>query len=251
MSSTIERFSNRVANYVKYRPDYPREIIAWLEGLDALSDTSVVADIGCGPGISSRMFLENGNRVIGVEPNAAMRSAAESEMAAFPNFSVVDGTSEETSLSDASVDLVVAAQAFHWFEPKRTRDEFSRILRSGGAIVLIWNERQLDTTPFLIEYEQFLLKYATDYEKVRHENVDHGALRTFFGNDYYAATFQNLQEFDLEGLRGRLLSASYMPSETDAVFAHMADDLRALFAKHSENDRIKVFYDTNVYCARA
>ena len=251
MSSTVDRFSNRVANYVKYRPDYPREIVGWLKRLDALSDTSVVADIGCGPGISSRMFLENGNRVFGIEPNADMRSAAVEQLAAFPNFTLVGGTSEHTTLPDASVDLVVAAQAFHWFDPKKARAEFSRILGSNGAIVLIWNERQLDTTPFLIEYEQFLLKYATDYEKVRHENVDAKALREFFGNDYHATTFQNLQEFDLDGLRGRLLSASYMPSETDAIFDQMIEELRVLFAKHSENDRIKVFYDTNVYCARA
>ncbi|HVF47932.1 MAG TPA: hypothetical protein VNA17_10235, partial [Pyrinomonadaceae bacterium] len=133
----------------------------------------------------------------------------------------------------------------------RARAEFSRILRPSGAIVLIWNERQLDTTPFLIDYEQFLLKYAIDYEKARHENVDQRALREFFGNDYHAATFPNLQEFDFAGLRGRLLSASYMPSETDAIFGQMTEDLRVLFAKHNENDRIKVFYDTNVYCARA
>lgn len=251
MSGTIERFSNRVANYVKYRPDYPREIIGWLKGLNLLTDSSVVADIGCGPGISSRMFLENGNRVFGVEPNAGMRSAAESELAGFPNFSVADGTSDRSNLPDASVDLAVAAQAFHWFDPKKTRVEFSRILRPGGAIVLFWNERQLDTTPFLIDYEQLLLKYATDYEKVRHENVDQNALREFFGNDYHAATFQNLQEFDFDGLRGRLLSASYMPSETDAAYGQMIDELRVLFAKHNENGRIKVFYDTNVYCARA
>src|SRR5258708_29430755 len=127
MTDTIERFSNRVANYVKYRPGYPREIVGFLEAKCGLTHESVIADIGCGTGISSRMFLENGSRVIGVEPNAAMRAAAEEYLAGFPNFMPVDGTSDRTTLPDASVDLVVAAQAFHWFEPEKTRPEFGRI----------------------------------------------------------------------------------------------------------------------------
>ena len=250
MPNTIERFSNRVANYIRYRPDYPREIVDYLKTNGCLSDKSIVADIGCGPGISSRMFLENGNRVFGVEPNAAMRAAAAEQLAAFDLFTVVGGTSDNTSLSDASIDLVVAAQAFHWFDPKKTRPEFHRILKPDGSIILIWNERQLETTPFLIEYEAFLVKYAYDYGSVRHENIKHEELSGFFQNEYESATFQNVQIFDFEGIKGRMLSASYMPNENDAIFDQMIEELRCLFAKHSENDKIKVFYDTNVYHSR-
>lgn len=250
MTDTVERFSNRVENYIKYRPDYPREIVAFLAENCGLTTASVIADIGCGPGISSRMFLENGNRVIGVEPNAAMRHAAAEQMAAYGAFSVVDGTSEQTTLPDASVDMVIAAQAFHWFDAEKTRPEFQRILTPGGHIVLMWNERQLGTTPFLIEYEAFLLKYATDYTKVRHENVDGERLEAFFQKPYDAATFQNVQVFDFEGLKGRLFSASYMPSETADVSGAMIDELAMLFAKHNENGKIKVFYDTNVYTSQ-
>lgn len=251
MTDTVERFSNRIANYIKYRPDYPREIVPYLAERCGLTRESVIADIGCGPGISSRMFLENGNRVIGVEPNDGMRGAAMEQLAAFPGFTAVGGSSEATTLPDASIDMVVAAQAFHWFDPEAARREFRRILRPGGYIVLIWNERQLTTTPFLIEYEELLLKYATDYAKVRHENIDQLKLREFFQAEYGSATFQNVQIFDFEGLKGRMLSSSYMPSETDDIYETMIGELRALFANHNESGKIRVFYDTNVYYSPA
>jgi SAM-dependent methyltransferase len=247
MSDTVERFSNRVQNYVKYRPDYPREIIGFLRGKCRLTRESIVADIGCGPGTSSRMFLENGNRVIGVEPNAAMRAAAEQYLAAFPFFRIVDGTAEHTGLPDASVDMVVAAQAFHWFKADKTRPEFHRILKPDGHIVLIWNVRQLDTTPFLIEYEAFVQHYSSEYEVVRHENITGNEISEFFGGTYDSASFPNLQEFDFDGLKGRMLSSSYMPSETDPIYGEMIEQLQILFAKHAESGKIKVFYDTNVF----
>ncbi len=247
MTDTVERFSNRVENYVKYRPDYPREVIDYLEANCGLTTASVLADVGCGTGISTKLFLENSNRVFGVEPNAAMRAAAEEYLAPFPNFTSVEGTSDDTTLPDASVDLVVAAQAFHWFDAEKTRPEFKRILKPCGHIVLIWNERQLDTTPFLVEYEAFLLKYADDYTHVRHENIQIKELQDFFQKEYVAVTFPNQQIFDFEGLKGRMLSASYMPSEADPMFETVVDDLRRLFAKHAANDRIIVLYDTNVY----
>ncbi len=243
----VERFSNRVENYVKYRPDYPREIIPYLEQHCGLTRDSVIADVGCGTGVSSRMFLENGNTVIGVEPNEAMRAAAVEQLENLPNFKIVDGTSSKTTLADTSLDFVIAAQAFHWFDAERTRPEFVRILKPDGHIVLIWNERQTDTTPFLKEYEAFLLKFAYDYGTVRHENIEAKKLREFFQNEYGSATFPNIQIFDFDGLKGRMLSASYMPNEKDEIFDAMIQELQTLFAKHEENGRIRVLYDTNVY----
>lgn len=250
MTDSVERFSNRVANYVKYRPDYPREIVAYLASNCRMTHESLIADIGCGTGLSSQLFLENCNTVIGVEPNDAMRAAAVEFLSDFPDFRIVDGTSEATTLPDASVDVVVAAQAFHWFDPVKTRTEFHRILKPNGHIVLIWNERQLTTTPFLVEYEQFLLKYAADYTKVRHENISRERLRDFFQKEYTSKTFQRSQVFNFDGLLGRMLSSSYMPSEADAVFDEMAKELQALFAKHAENGKIRVLYDTNVYTSQ-
>jgi len=247
MSDPVGRFTNRVENYIKYRPDYPREVIEHLTTNCALTSDAVIADVGCGPGQSSRMFLENGNRVIGVEPNAAMRDAAKEILGEFENFTVVDGTSENTSLPDVSVDFVVAAQAFHWFDAEKTRREFKRILKPSGHVVLMWNERQLDTTPFLVEYEQLLLKYATDYTKVRHENVDALKLGDFFQGEYGSAFFENIKLHDFEGIKGRMFSSSYMPGETDDAAGQLTDELYELFAKHARNGKIEIIYDTRVY----
>jgi SAM-dependent methyltransferase len=247
MANTVTRFSNRVANYVKYRPGYPAEVLELFKNEMGLTKDSVLADVGSGTGLSAKLFLENGNAVYGVEPNAAMRDAAEEYLKDFPTFISHDGTAESTGLDDASMDFVTASQAFHWFDPDKTRAEFTRILKPGGWIALIWNERQLDTTEFLHEYEKLLLKYATDYEKVRHENIDERKLSDFFQTAYRQATFPNVQVFDFDGLRGRLLSASYMPSEDHPSFPALEKELKELFTKHSENDRIRLLYDTNIY----
>jgi len=244
---TVQRFSNRVANYVKYRPGYPTKVVDLLTREMGLAEGSVIADIGSGTGLSSKLFLEHGNTVYGVEPNAAMREAGEQYLKRFPNFISHDGTAENTSLDDASMDFVIAAQAFHWFDADRTLSEFKRILKPGGYVALIWNERQLDSTEFLREYEKLLLKYANDYQNVRHENIDQRRLADFYDGDFKRATFENIQVFDFAGLCGRVLSASYMPTEDDARFPALKKELGGLFAKHAENDRIDVFYDTNIY----
>ncbi len=247
MSDTVTRFSNRVANYVKYRPGYPKEVLELSKTEMGLNQDSVVADIGSGTGLSAKLFLENGNTVYGVEPNAVMREAAEDYLKEFANFVSHDGTAENTNLNDETIDFVIAAQAFHWFDAERTRVEFQRILKPGGLVVLIWNERQLDTTDFLRGYERLLKKYATDYDSVRHENIDQERLGVFFEGEFERATFSNVQVFDFEGLRGRLLSSSYMPAEGHASFPALEKELAELFAKFAESDRIKVFYDTNIY----
>src|SRR5690606_101812 len=239
----VSRFSNRVENYVRYRPGYPAAMMEFFQEELDVGPASTVADIGSGTGLSSRPFVELGCRVYGIEPNAAMRDAAEKFLKGFQNFVSVDGTSENTTLPNDSVDMVIAAQAFHWFDPEPTGREFKRILRSGGFAALIWNERQLDTTDFLREYEQLLLKYGRDYAKVRHENVSEEMLLGFFNAGFERVSFPNEQVFDLAGIRGRLLSSTYMPDENYPSYGAMIDELALLFAKHAENDRIKVFYD--------
>jgi ubiquinone/menaquinone biosynthesis C-methylase UbiE len=247
MASTIERFSNRVENYVKYRPDYPKETLHLFREEMNLQNDSVIADIGAGTGISARMFLENGNPVFGVEPNAAMREAAENFLKEFPNFTSVDGTAENTRLDDESIDFVVAAQAFHWFDETKTRKEFKRILKKNGFVVLMWNERQLDTTAFLKDYEKLLIEFGTDYQKVRHENITKEILGGFFQADFREAVFQNGQTIDFDGLRGRMLSSSYIPSEGNPRFSEMIKNLELLFATHAENGKIDILYDTRIF----
>ncbi len=247
MSDTVERFSNRVANYVKYRPGYPKEVLEVFRAEMNLRENSVIADIGSGTGISTKVFLENGNEVYGIEPNAAMREAAEKYLEDFPKFNSTDGTAENTTLPDDSVDFITAAQAFHWFDPAKTRAEFSRILRAKGFVVLIWNERLLNANDFLREYENFLVKYGNDYEKVRHDNIDGEKLKDFFQKDFSRKTFQNIQTLDFIGLKGRMLSSSYMPSESEESFDPMIAELKSLFDKYAENGKIEILYDTNIF----
>ncbi len=247
MTDTVERFSNRVENYVKYRPHYPPAVLELFRNEMGLTPDSVIADIGSGTGISSELFLKNGNTVYGVEPNEKMREAAEKYLSSFSNFKSINGTAEATTLVDNSVEVVIAGQAFHWFDLEKTKTEFKRILKPGGHIALMWNERQLDTTPYLREYEEFLLKYSNDYEVVRHDKFDAKVLDDYFENGVAAATFPNQQIFDFEGVKGRLLSASYVPSEDDTRYPEMIEELKPLFAKHAQSDKITVFYDTNVY----
>jgi SAM-dependent methyltransferase len=245
MTDTVERFSNRVENYVKYRPSYPKEVLDLFRDEMNLTENSVTADIGSGTGISAKIFLENGNEVFGVEPNAA-----EEFLRDFPKFKSVDGTAENTNLTDNSIDFVIAAQAFHWFDKDKTRTEFKRILRENGFVALIWNERQLDSNDFLREYEELLKKYGTDYEKVRHDNLDRRIFEDSFQTEFSLKTFPNAQLLDFEGFRGRILSSSYMPSADDSRFEPMNIELQRLFAKYAESGKIKVLYNTNIFFAQ-
>jgi SAM-dependent methyltransferase len=250
MTDTVERFSDRVANYVKYRPGYPPEILGVFRDEMNLTENSVIADIGSGTGISARVFLENGNPVFGVEPNAPMRRAAEEFLKDFPRFTSVEGTAENTNLPADSVDFVIAAQAFHWFDRAKTLAEFRRIARENAFVALVWNERQLDATEFLRGYEALLIKYGTDYESVRHDNLDKGIFEASFGREFSVKTFLNVQPLDFEGIRGRMLSSSYIPSAQDARFESMISELRRLFEKYAESGRIQILYSTNIFYTR-
>lgn len=247
MSNSTSRFTDRVENYVKYRPTYPAEIIEYLKSEGILKSDSVIADIGSGTGISAELFLKNGNTVYGVEPNDAMREAGEKLLTAYVNFRSVNATAEETTLPDNSIDLIICAQAFHWFDTTKVRVEFKRILKPAGRICLMWNERILGGNPFLIAYEKLLLKYGTDYKNVRHENIDENKLNDFFDGEYIKKTFPNKQIFDLAGVTGRLLSSSYTPQYDSPLYEPMLAELNEIFEKNQVNGKIEFLYDTNVY----
>ena len=242
-----DRFSNRVENYVKYRPQYPREIVRFMQDELGLDASSVIADIGSGTGFLSRPFLDHGTTVYGVEPNRSMREAGERLLRDYPNFKSVAGTAEATTLEDASVDFITAGQAFHWFDIPRTRREFRRISRPGGWVLLVWNNRLMDTSPFYVAYENLLLKYGTDYTKVSSRHADDAALREFFQTDFNLKVFDNRQDFDYEGFKGRLLSSSYIPLEGDPQYAPMLGELRKIFDEHEQNGQVSFEYDTEVY----
>jgi SAM-dependent methyltransferase len=249
-SDATSRFSDRVENYVRYRPGYPVEALRALQDECGLTASHGVADIASGTGIWTRRLLENGNSVFGVEPNAEMRAAGERWLAPFPAFTSVAGTAEATTLPDASVDFVTAAQAAHWFDRTGARREFARILKPGGWLVLLWNERVTDSTPFLREYEELLLTYGTDYAEVRHENTTELLNEFFDPAPFQERTFAMRQEFDYVGLEGRLLSSSYAPGPQHPKHAPMLGDLRRLFDRHAEGGRVGVDYKTRVYFGR-
>jgi SAM-dependent methyltransferase len=248
--NAITRFSDRVENYVRYRPGYPREAMCALRDECGLSSSHVIADIASGTGIWTRALLENGNPVFGVEPNAEMRAAGEGQLAEFPKFTSVAGTAEATTLPDASVGFVTAAQAAHWFDRAGSRREFARILKPGGWLVLLWNERLTDSTPFLREYEQLLLTYGTDYAEVRHENTTELLNEFFDPAPFQERGFDMRQEFDYVGLEGRLLSSSYAPGVEHPKYGAMLRDLRMLFDKHAIAGSVGVDYITRVYFGR-
>jgi len=246
-SNVTERFSTRVDDYVRYRPGYPGEVVDLLKTECSLTPNSVVADIASGTGLFTRLLLENGNRVFGIEPNAAMREAGEQFLAKYPNFVSVSGTAEATTLAERSIDLVTAAQAAHWFNRVKARGEFVRILKPGGWTVLIWNERKTDGEAFLREYEELLLKYGTDYREVRHERTTAEIADFFAPAAFKSQTFEIRQRFDYMGLQGRLLSSSYTPAPGHPRHEPMLSRLREIFDHYQEDGRVSIPYDTRVF----
>lgn len=242
------RFSDRVENYVRYRPGYPEGVLHILREETDLTPASAVADIGSGTGISSELFLRNGNPVFGVEPNPEMRRAAEALLQRYPKFRSISGTAEATTLPSRCVDHVIAGQAFHWFDTRKAKQEFARILRPGGRVVLLWNSRRTDSTPFLRAYEALLQRYGTDYREVQHKNIDLEALRAFFaGGRIEVRTLYNEQRFDFKGLKGRLLSSSYTPTEEHPSCQPMLHELERIFERYGEQGEVCFEYDTEVY----
>lgn len=242
-----QRFSSRVENYVRYRPGYPPEVLDLLRRECGLTPGSIVADIASGTGNLTRMFLENGNRVFGVEPNADMRKAGEQLLAHYPRFTSVAGTAEATTLPDHSVDIITAAQAAHWFDREKARREFIRILRPGGWTVLVWNERRTDSCAFLRAYEAMLLAHGTDYQEVRHERTTAEISSFFAPSPHQEQVFELVQEFDYPALEGRLLSSSYTPQPGHPNYEPMLNELRRIFETHQVKGCVSFEYDTRVY----
>lgn len=247
MTDPTQRFSSRVANYVKYRPSYPTAIVDLLTTECGLTSDSTVADIGSGTGLLAELFLKVGNRVWGVEPNREMREAGEQLLRGYERFVSVAATAEATTLPDRSVDFITAGQAFHWFDRSRVGAEFARILKPHGWIALIWNERRTASTPFLRAYEQLLHTYSPDYAQVDHKQVDSDVIQAAFpALAFKTRSFDNQQRFDFDGVKGRLLSSSYAPEAGHPNHEPMLAELAAIFEQHQTHGEIVFEYDTRV-----
>ena len=244
-----ERFSNRVADYVRYRPGYPGEVLTVLRTECGLRSGHAIADIGSGTGFLSELFLKNGNRVYGIEPNQEMRQAGEEYLAAYDSFSSIDASAEATSLKDASVDFITAGQSFHWFDPDAARREFARILKPNGWVVVLWNDRRKEEVSFMHAYEDLLERFGTDYKKVKDAYPEAERIRSFLST-FSERDLPNHQLLDWEGVSGRLRSSSFTPTEGHPNFAPMMQALRKIYDAHQQDGQVRMDYFTRIYYGR-
>lgn len=246
----LARFSSRVQNYVRYRPGYPAALAGFVEEKLGLASGSVIADVGSGTGKLSELFLEHGYRVIAIEPNDEMREPAEALKERYPDFVNLAGQAESLPLEDRSVQAVMAGQAFHWFDPEKTRGEFARVLAPGGLVMLVWNDRSPDATPFLRAYERLLTERCPEYSEIASRYANEDVLRGFFGAAGYSEErFYNEQVFDWEGLKGRALSSSYVPASGPEGEAFLSE-LEEIFTQHNEEGRVAFVYTTQLFYGR-
>jgi SAM-dependent methyltransferase len=241
-----QRFSARVADYVRYRPGYPSALLDLLRAECSLRAGHIIADIGSGTGFLSELFLKNGNRVYGVEPNKDMRRAGEEYLASYDGFSSIEGSAEATTLDDASVDFVTAGQSFHWFEPDAARREFLRILKPGGWMVIAWNDRRMEEASFTRAYENILERFGIDYKSVKDSYPEADRIREFLTN-FSQRDLPNYQILDWDSLRGRLRSSSFSPTEGHPDYTPMMEELRKLFDAYQQDGQVRMDYFTRVY----
>jgi SAM-dependent methyltransferase len=245
-------FGPSVDNYIKYRPGYPVEVVDTLRAECGLDPDWHVADIGSGTGLLARLFLDFGCRVTGVEPNEEMCLAGDQMLARYPRFSSLPGSAESTGISDASVELVSAGMAFHWFDISRAQGEFRRILVPGGWVALVWNRVLTGPAPFLQGYTALVHEYSPGWTETRRRDQPISSLDLpgFFGGEYRRAGFSIQQHLDWDGLVGRTLSIAHAPKSVAPHYEPMLADLRAIFDCHQQAGQVPIDYETELYYGR-
>jgi ubiquinone/menaquinone biosynthesis C-methylase UbiE len=248
MSKPTERFTQTVQDYIKYRPSYPKEVLQVLVEECNLTQNKIIADVGSGTGILSKIILDYGSVVYGVEPNETMRLAAEKYLMNYPFYHSISGSAENTTLDDQSIDIITVATAFHWFDAEKTKLEFKRILKTTGWVLLVWNVRNLDQSNLLRDYEDLILEYGKDYRESNARKFNKTVTENFFSpNEMKCRSFKNVQYFDWEGLKGRLLSTSYSLRPGDSGYKEMLERLRAIFDRYQQAGIVEFLYETKLY----
>lgn len=209
-----------------------------------LGQSSLLADIAAGTGLLTEIFLASDLQVIAVEPNQQMREACATLTSQYPHLRCMNGTAEATGLDDHSADLITVGQAMHWFDLKRTRAEFARVLKDAGWCAIIYNNRRMTGDPFHEGYERILVEFGNDYETVKHSHMTENRLAAFFApNAMQTASFENSQQLTLHALMGRVLSSSYMPQPGQPRYEEMSRATAALFAQNEVNGSVRMEYD--------
>ena len=244
----IHRFSDKAKKYELYRPTYTEATL--LEVLDKCKITPSVevkiADIGSGTGKFTQLLLDSGFTVYAVEPNEQMRSIAENKFKNYSNFNSINKTAENTNLDNNNISLITVAQAFHYFDLDKVKNEFKRILKSNGKVVLLWNFRLRDSE-FIQEYEKIIYNLHSSKIKPTHaqDNMTDEIFKTFFTN-YEIVNLPNSQEFDFNGLWGRTLSNNHMPKENEPEYKKLYDNIKKLFNKYENNGKVLFEYRTQI-----
>ena len=247
--SPINRFSKRVENYLISRPAYPEDLYAYIQKHTKIETTSKIVDVGSGTGLLSQLFLNQGHKIWAIEPNLEMRLAGEKYYKTNARFISYEGSAENIPLPGEFANLIIAGQAFHWFDSSAFLTESKRVLIPGGHVALVWNEWFSELSPFLKEYEALLQEFGTDYKQVSRQNekVLENIHLFFASHDIDERKFINDQSFSFIGLKSRLLSSSYVPLETNPKFQAMINKLKTIFEAHKDNGIIKFDYITRLY----
>jgi SAM-dependent methyltransferase len=243
-------FSAKVADYLAARPGYPAALFDRLAALGALPARGRVADIGAGTGLLTAELLARGHAVVAVEPNAAMRAAADARLGALANYRSVAASAEATGLPDASIDLVTAAQAFHWFAVDAARTEFLRILAPAGQVALIWNDRDPDD-PLQAEVRALFVRHGGAERHALAAHEDRSSVPEFFGRGpFQRIEVPHAQTLGRDGLIALVLSRSYMPPRDSPEGAAAAHDAGAVFDAHARDGAVALRYRTLVMVGR-
>ncbi len=245
LKDNTRRFSDRVDNYTKYRPSYPNALIEYINNRFEIYKKNIIVDIGSGTGKLSELLIPISKQIVAVEPNDKMRSAAESKLTKYNNYKSVNGTVENTTLKDRSIDLITIAQAFHWFNIDKAKKEFQRILKSDGSVLIIANMR-LFNTPFLQEYEKALNELIPEYKEVNHYRINSDVVKSFYNSNYEQKVFQYNQTFDWCGILGRLSSSSYTPKKDTKEYIRLGNRIKEIFIRYSKEGKVVFNYESIV-----
>jgi len=240
-----ERFSDRVDNYMLFRPSYPSEAIDFIVKECALTSDSQIADIGSGTGKFTQQLLERELAVYAVEPNENMRKAADKSLAQCAGFQSVDASAENTPLPESSIDLITAAQAFHWFNREVCKREWRRILKPEGKIALIWNRRE-KSPGFMADYENAIQQWCAEQPNVTHDKITADVFDDFFDSNYTISNFSWQQIFDFDGLWGRAQSSSYSPPPEHPNHEPLKTALQNLFTRYQSDGVVAFTYKTEI-----